>query len=106
MCGKEAKLKGISQSATKKRARLSPLFGVLLAITVLYLAREIFVPLALALLFGFLLSPLVKLLEHWRLRRSLAVAAVIAFSLFGVGLVGCVVSNPFVDVFNRILAYT
>ena len=60
----------VSHIAATKRTRFSPLFGVLLAITVLYLAREIFVPLALALLFGFLLSPLVKHLERWHVRRS------------------------------------
>ena len=53
------------------------MLGVLLAIAVLYLAREIFIPLALAFLFGFLLSPLVKFLERWGIRRSLAVALVV-----------------------------
>jgi len=95
----------VSHIAATKRTRFSPLFGVLLAITVLYLAREIFVPLALALLFGFLLSPLVKHLERWHVRRSLAVGLVIVFSLSGLGFVGWVVSNQLVDVFNQIPAY-
>ena len=95
----------VSHIAATKKTRFSPLFGVLLAITVLYLAREIFVPLALALLFGFLLSPLVKHLERWHVRRSLAVGMVIVFSLSGLGLVGWVVSNQLVDVFNQIPAY-
>jgi len=79
--------------------------GVLLAITVLYLAREIFIPLSLALLLGFLLSPLVKHLERWHLRRSLAVTAIMMASLVGIGLVGWVVSQQLVDVFNQIPAY-
>ena len=94
----------VSQIATR-RTRVSPMFGVLLAIAVLYLAREIFIPLSLALLFGFLLSPLVKRLERWRMRRNLAVTVVIVFSLFGIGLVGWVVSYQLVDVFNQIPAY-
>src|SRR5882724_1318395 len=81
------------------------MLGVLLAITVLYLARELFIPLSLALLLGFLLSPLVKLLERWHMRRSLAVAAVVMSSLVGVGLMGWVVSQQLVDVFNQIPAY-
>ncbi len=81
------------------------MFGVLLAITVLYLAREIFIPLSLALLLGFLLSPLVRRLERWRVRRSLAVAMVVVSSLIAVGLVGWVVSQQLVDVFNQIPAY-
>ena len=88
-----------------RRTRLSPMFGVLLAITVLYLAREIFIPLSLALLLGFLLSPLVRHLEHWHVRRSLAVAIVVVSSLVAVGLVGWVVSQQLVDVFNQIPAY-
>ena len=91
--------------ATTRKTRLSPMFGVLLAIAVLYLAREIFIPLSLALLLGFLLSPLVKHLERWRIRRSLAVAAVLVSSLVGVGLVAWVMSQQLVDVFNQIPAY-
>jgi predicted PurR-regulated permease PerM len=95
----------VSHITATRRTRLSPMFGVLLAITVLYLAREIFIPLSLALLLGFLLSPLVRLLERWHMRRSLAVAVVVASSLLGVGLVGWVVSQQLVDVFNQIPAY-
>ena len=95
----------VSHIAAPRKTRLSPMFGVLLAITVLYLAREIFIPLSLALLLGFLLSPLVKHLEHWHVRRSLAVAMVIVSSLVGVGLVGWAVSQQLVDVFNQIPAY-
>src|ERR1700719_2038213 len=78
----------VSHIAATRKARLSPMFGVLLAIAVLYLAREIFIPLSLALLLGFLLSPLVKHLERWHMRRSLAVAVVVVTSLVGVGFVG------------------
>ena len=95
----------VSHIGGAKRTRLSPLFGVLLAITVLYLARDIFVPLSLALLFGFLLSPLVRGLERWHLRRSVAVGLVIVVSLAGLGLVGWLVSNQLVDVFNQIPTY-
>ena len=91
--------------AAIRKTRLSPMFGVLLAITVLYLAREVFIPLSLAVLLGFLLSPLVKHLERWHMRRSLAVAAVVVSSLAGLGLVGFVVSEQLVNVFNQIPAY-
>ena len=95
----------VSHIPAARRTRLSPMFGVLLAITVLYLAREIFIPLSLALLLGFLLSPLVRRLERWHVRRSLAVAMVVVSALFAVGLVGWVVSQQLVDVFNQIPAY-
>lgn len=95
----------VSHIGAPRKTRLSPMLGVLLAITVLYLAREIFIPLSLALLLGFILSPLVKHLERWHMRRSLAVAMVVASSLVGLGLVGWVVSQQLVDVFNQIPAY-
>jgi predicted PurR-regulated permease PerM len=95
----------VSHLSTTRKTRLSPMLGVLLAITVLYLAREIFIPLSLALLLGFLLSPLVKHLERWHVRRSLAVALVVVSSLAGVGFIGWVVSQQLVDVFNQIPAY-
>ena len=54
-------------------------------VAVLYFAREVLIPLALATLFSFLLGPLVRRLERWRLRRAPAVLAIAAvfFGVFG-----------------------
>ena len=51
----------------------------------LYLARDVLIPLALALLLSFLLAPLVRRLEQWRLGRipSTFVAVVIGFAIIG-----------------------
>jgi predicted PurR-regulated permease PerM len=68
----------------------SSLAGLLVAAAVLYLARDVLIPLALAILLSFLLAPVVRRLEQWRLGRVLAtlVAVAIAFSaIAGVGLV-------------------
>lgn len=56
---------------------------VILAIVVatLYFSREILVPIALAVLLSFVLAPGVRLLQHWRLPRSLAVIIAITGSL-------------------------
>src|ERR1044071_6899468 len=58
------------------------LVGVVVVAT-LYLAREILVPIALALLLSFVLAPLVKILRRIFLPRSIAVAlsVLIAFSV-------------------------
>jgi predicted PurR-regulated permease PerM len=48
-----------------------------LIIAALYLGREVFVPVALAILFSFVLAPLVKLLQKIRLPRSIAVISVV-----------------------------
>jgi predicted PurR-regulated permease PerM len=56
-----------------------------LVVAALYFGREIFVPLALAALLGFLLDPLVSRLRRWRLPRWLAVGTVVSMT---VGVVG------------------
>jgi predicted PurR-regulated permease PerM/methylmalonyl-CoA mutase cobalamin-binding subunit len=58
-------------------SRLWLLVIVVVAITVLYLAKVLFLPLAFALLFAFLLAPVVTLLERLRLPRALAAILVI-----------------------------
>ena len=54
----------------------------------LYLGREIFVPIALAILLSFVLAPPVDFLERWRLPRAAAVPVVVVLAflvLFGLG---------------------
>jgi predicted PurR-regulated permease PerM len=71
----------VSSTASKT----SSLVGLLAVAAILYFAREVLIPLALAILLSFLLAPLVRRLEHWRLGRvpSTAIAVVIAFSVIG-----------------------
>ena len=66
-------------------SRPSALAGLLAAAAILYLAREVLIPLALAILAAFLLAPLVRQLEHLRLGRiaSSFIAVVIGFSIIG-----------------------
>ena len=60
----------------------------LIAIAALYFARDVFVPLALAVLLSFALGPLVALLRRWHLGRVPSVIAAVLlafFVIFGVG---------------------
>ena len=52
-------------------------------VATLYFGREIFVPIALAILLSFVLAPLVGLLQHLRVPRGIAVVSVVvaAFAL-------------------------
>jgi predicted PurR-regulated permease PerM len=60
-----------------------------LAVAILYLAKILFLPLAFAVLFAFLLAPVVALLERFRLPRGLAAAIVIVgFSSLLAGVAG------------------
>jgi predicted PurR-regulated permease PerM len=54
---------------------------MVLAIAALYLGRRVFIPLALAVIFSFLLTPAVSLLERIHFRRVPAVIVVLSVSL-------------------------
>ena len=59
-------------------------------IAILYFGREVFVPLAVAVLLTFVLAPPVRVLRRWRLGRipSIITVVLIAFlTLFGLGMV-------------------
>ena len=65
----------------------SVVLGVIV-VTVLYFGRDVLVPIALAILLSFVLSPLVGLLKRWYVPRGIAVAivALAAFAaIFGLG---------------------
>jgi predicted PurR-regulated permease PerM/methylmalonyl-CoA mutase cobalamin-binding subunit len=73
--------------ASASRPRASSLIALLITAGVLYLAQEVLIPLALAILFSFLLAPAVRRLEQWKLGRipSTLVVALLAFGvIFGV----------------------
>lgn len=82
------------------------LIFALVAIAVLYLAKAVVVPLALAILFAFLLSPIVALLERIRFPRALAVFLVILVAGTAVGTAGWTVFKQLVDVTDHMSDYT
>ncbi len=71
--------------------RNASLVALLVVTAVLHFAREVLIPLALAILLSFLLAPAVRRLERWKLGRVLStlVVVVLGFSLIGgIGWVG------------------
>ena len=60
---------------------LTVLLGVALVLGFLYLAQVVVIPVALAILFTFLLAPLVSLLQRWRLGRVPSVVLVTVLAL-------------------------
>jgi len=62
---------------------VTTVFFITLIATFLYVAREVLIPIALAVLLSFVLSPVVRLFQRWYIPRSLSVVAVvvIAFGL-------------------------
>src|SRR5271156_1440646 len=69
-------------------ASVMPILVGVVVVAALYFGREVLVPIALAILLSFVLSPLVRLLQRSYLPRSVAVIAVglVAFAaIFGLG---------------------
>lgn len=52
-----------------------------IVVSALYWAREILIPIVLAVLLTFVLSPLVTLLQRWRFPRTLAIIVAVSFAL-------------------------
>jgi predicted PurR-regulated permease PerM len=87
---------------------LSYLLAVIVAVVViatLYLARVVLIPFALAILFSFLLTPVVTWLECIRLPRGLAVLFVMVFFVATMGSVGWMVTDQLVNVTNQLPSY-
>jgi predicted PurR-regulated permease PerM len=70
--------------SSASRPRTSSLIALLVTAGVLFLAKEVLIPLALAILFSFLLAPAVRRLEQWKLGR---VASTLIIALAGFGVV-------------------
>lgn len=78
---------------------------ILVTVAVLYFAREVFIPLALALLFSFLLTPLVSRFERWRLPRIPAVLLTVLLAFAVIGGVGFLVVNQVFDLTYKLPSY-
>jgi predicted PurR-regulated permease PerM len=71
----------------------------------LYFMREILIPLAFALTFAFLLTPVVSMLEKLRIGRVPAVILTLSFSLAAAGWAGWTIGGQLVDVINQLPTY-
>lgn len=76
--------------------------SVVVAITALHLAKEILVPLALAIFLSFLLTPLADRLEGWGLGRIPSVISVVAVTFVILGVLGWIVTSQIVDLSNNL----
>ena len=95
----------MERNRTDTTSRLPPAVAFLLAIAVIYLAREILVPLSVAVLLSFVLTPTVRRLERWKLGRLGSVLLVFIVSIAWVGGVGYVVGKQLIAVLNELPAY-
>ncbi|MGD0139624.1 MAG: AI-2E family transporter [Tepidisphaeraceae bacterium] len=91
--------------AAPKSGRIVALASACIIVTGLYFARDVLVPLAVALLLTFLLAPLVHRVERLRLPRVPAVLMVVALSFAILGGVGWLISNQATDLAVKLGEY-
>jgi predicted PurR-regulated permease PerM/CheY-like chemotaxis protein len=84
---------------------LFTLVALVTAVAALHLAREILLPMALAVLLSFLLAPLAERLERWRLGRIPSVLAVVGVAFVVLGLLGWVVTSQLIDLSSNLSQY-
>ena len=81
------------------------LLTLVIVVAVLRLAQEVFIPLALAILFTFLLAPLVGRLHQWGVNRLLAVTVSVAFALTLIGVLGDLAVGQLSDLTHELPGY-
>lgn len=85
---------------------VGPLAEGAIAIAILALGKPVLVPIALALYFAFVLTPVSAWLERLGLPRTLSVAGIIGSAVAGLGVLGAVLAAQAVDLANQMQAYS
>ncbi|ACA15591.1 protein of unknown function UPF0118 [Methylobacterium sp. 4-46] len=84
---------------------LATLAVAVVVVAALYLAREVFIPLVLAILLSFVLAPVVNLLRRLRLGRVPSVIAAVLLALGVILAIGGVIGLQVADLAKNIPAY-
>jgi predicted PurR-regulated permease PerM/methylmalonyl-CoA mutase cobalamin-binding subunit len=85
--------------------KASAIAAVALTVAVLYFARDLLIPLALAILLSFLLVPAVSRLERWRLGRVPATALVVILVFSFIGAIGWIAAHEAVSLAAKLPEY-
>ncbi|HEX3109342.1 MAG TPA: AI-2E family transporter, partial [Thermoanaerobaculia bacterium] len=89
---------GDKRSQDRRQSNARIFFVTLVVIAVLYLAKPVVVPVALAILFAFLLTPVVTLLERSFLRRTGAIVISLGIVVASLSLGGYWIYQQFSEV--------
>ncbi len=92
-------------SAPRGLPGISGFIIFVLVVVILYLARDVCIPFALAVLLSFMLGPVVSRLQSWRLRRVPAVLLVLALAISFVGFGGWLVANQLIGLADGLPQY-
>ena len=86
-------------------AGVSALLVLVVITAILYLARDLLIPLALAILLSFLLAPAVSRLERWRLGRVPATALVVILVFSFIGAIGWIAAREAISLAANLPEY-
>lgn len=89
----------------RAQSRLLALATIIAVVSVLYFAREVLIPLAMAILVSFLLAPIVLRLQRWGLKRIPAVLAAVACASALVFVVAAIFFYQMMDLAEQLPAY-
>src|SRR5690242_1170716 len=81
------------------------LLAIALSVAMLYFARQVLIPLATAVLFTFLIAPLVQLFERGRIGRIPSVLLSVLLIFSTVGLAGAAIGWQLNDLASRLPQY-
>jgi predicted PurR-regulated permease PerM len=98
-------LKNVATNRPKPISRNTTLLSVVLVVAVLYFGREIFIPVALAVLFSFLLAPLVTRLRHWGWWRVPSVLTVVTLAFVLMAILGALMTSQLTDLSHKLPEY-
>jgi predicted PurR-regulated permease PerM len=71
----------------------------------LYFGREIFVPIALAILLSFVLAPLVRTLQRWHIPRGLSFISVVLLAFLSIFVLGGVIATQVTELAGDLPRY-
>jgi predicted PurR-regulated permease PerM len=71
----------------------------------LYFGREVFVPIALAILLSFVLAPLVRFLQRWQIPRGLSVISVVLLAFLSIFALGGVIATQVAELAGDLPRY-
>jgi predicted PurR-regulated permease PerM len=95
-----------NNSIAKVRGPWVTLLTIVLVVTILWIAKAILLPLALGLIFAFILTPLVRVFDRMRIPRFAGVTLTLLLALSVVGGVGYVIVDQFLDLSAQVTKYT
>lgn len=87
------------------RAQLWPIVTIFVIVAILYFAREVFLPLAIAVLLTFALAPLVSLVRKVGIPRIPAVIIVVALAVVGIAGFSAVVASQVAELASNLPTY-